>query len=119
RGVVHPLDLEIDRAGPDHSEYHPNGEYDRPRLQMSPMGHSGLYYPTLALIFHVSRRRLGHFAAEVPLNDVQCEIDSGRQTSCSRDLLVLDKAQSTLESYVGKCLCKLIEEVVMRGGFLA
>src|SRR3569833_2290830 len=34
--------------------------------------------PTLALIFHVVRRLLGHMATEVAFDDVQREIDSRR-----------------------------------------
>src|SRR6202008_2377396 len=75
--------------------------------------------PTLALILHVGRRRLRHFAAEVSLNYVEREIDAGSQTTCGRDLLVLHKAQAALETNVGKRLRKLIEELVMRGSVLA
>src|ERR1044071_3113316 len=41
RGVAHTfrLNLEIDRACPDHSEHRPGGNDDEPRLQISPTGH--------------------------------------------------------------------------------
>ena len=120
--------LEIDRPGIDHAEHRPNGNDEQPTLLTSisrtvmwlsvhfvtlPIN---LHNPTFALVFHVSRRGLRHFAAKVSIDDTQREIDSGSQTTRSRDLLVLDKAQSAFEADIGKRLRKLIEEVVMSGG---
>src|ERR671933_98160 len=50
------------------------------------------YDPALALIFHVSRSGLGHFAAEIPVDYTQREIYPGRQAAGSGDLLLFDKA---------------------------
>src|SRR5215213_2976483 len=70
--------------------------------------------PTLALVFHVSRGGLGHVAAEVSVHHAQREIDTGRQATRGRDLLVLNKAEPALNADVWKCLFKPIEKVVVR-----
>src|SRR5215217_6536972 len=120
--MAHPCGahFQIERAGIDDAEDGPNRN-DRcpPRYCCALLRSVHLLYfgikviasdnPALALVLHVSRSCLRYFASKISIDHSQREIYSGRQPTRSRDLLLLDKTQSTLNADVGKGLGKPVQ----------